>query len=279
MKIAFSLPLLIREEKNYVNGDIKLLNNFLETLQGCEDAILIIYNGGCLTDGVLNSIMKNYDINYEIIGSRTNVGLPTVKQRNFEYIWRNYKEVPYIASLHLDMVFYKEWYKSLINYLEEHPEEPMVSPGVINSTGNYSMDLDKVIKPPKDLNELVNLIQSIKVNKVIEGFANPAIHRASLLKEIGGIQTSFFRDDQGDEDYSILMGYYNYMGAKLDWKPKMCGTSTVYHGMMSQRSTVEDFKEHMILNYRGLYELYGAYGFKIVSEMLGYKEDNISKEY
>lgn len=230
MRIAFFLPLYVREESKYLNEDINSFNNFLQSFQGCEDGILIIYNGGCLISSIIHNIMKHYDIKYEIIGRRNNIEIEKAREEGLDYIWDKYPNIPYIGEVHRDMIFYKEWYKPLINYLDSHLEEPMICPAVINGKGEYSMDEGRVFRVPKGINEMMSFLESVKINSLKEGFSSPLIHRSEFLKEITKEYKEFFKENLGCEESSLIIKYSCYLGLREKWKPKIYGMATVYNG-------------------------------------------------
>ena len=270
MKIAFSLPVFIRDD--YKASDLKLLYNCISTLGLSDEALLVIYNQGYFSNNELKSLMKTLKINCDILGDGTNVGIPIARQKTFEYIWSTYPTIEYIGELHLDMIFYNKWYEPLMDFLNTHPNEPMISPGLIDANGFYVIDRNIQYTLPKTLPEICDLLQSVKNDIVHEWLVHPAIHKSQCLKDIGGIDLRFFKGKQGYEDYSILIGYHNYIGSKNNWKPKLYGMSTVYHAYCQQRWTVKDVQKDIWINEEGLFNQYGAYGFKYLSEMLNDKE-------
>lgn len=272
MKVAFSLPFFVRSTKEERIRDINMLILNLESLNNYEDVLLVIYNQGNLSNKEIKALMTNYNINYDIIGKGENMGIPIARQKSFEHVWNNYPEIKYQGELHVDMIFCKDWYKPMIDYLENNKNEPMVSPAIITAYGAYSMDFNKVINIPSNLRKMTKILESFKVDKIINGLVHPVIHKSDILKDIGGIDLRFFRGKQGYEDYAILIGYYNYIGSKYKWKPKIYGISTVFHAVCQQRITVDNLQKDILINEEGLFHQFGATGFKILSEML---DDNV----
>lgn len=272
MRTAFTLPLLIRKDEQYVNSDLTLLDMFAYSLKDCEDYILIIYNQGFLTSAEIKERFSTNGINCDVIGDGVNVGIPISRQKMFEYVWEEYPEVEYISELHLDMIFTKNWHIPVIEWLDKNQDEPMCSPAIISAFNHYYMDPDMKFDLNKTYTELIDFLTSLSVDKVIEGLVHPAIHRSSLLKTIGGIDTRFFKSIQGYEDYSILIGYRYWVGLKNNWKPKIYGKSTVYHAVAQQRWTLGNVQNDIAINGEGLFYQYGSYGLKELSLMLDDEE-------
>lgn len=273
MKIALSLPLLIREDPRVSRIDVSMLINCIKSLQGNDESLIVIYNqGSFFTNETLRVFLKDYEINFDVIGEGINVGIPIARQMCFEHVWENYPEIEYQAEIHLDMIFYKGWYKEVINFMKKNPDEPMVSPAIINAQGQNIIDSTKTYKIPYSVEECMRLLEYIKIDKVFEKLVHPAIHNATALKDIGGIDLRFFKGKQGYEDYSMLIAYYNYLGTSKKWKPKIYANSTVLHGVAQQRWTLDNVQEDIAINEEGLYQQYGAMGFKALAEMLNDEE-------
>lgn len=273
MKIAYSIPAFIRNEDIYRHSDLSMFSNVLYSAQGDEDTIFIFYNQGCLSNDELDAFLQNYDINYEIIGEGKNVGIPIARQAVFEYVWAKYPDIPYQCELHLDMILYPKWYLPITDYLDNHPEEPCMSPAILNGFGGYSLDPNNSITiNGRSLNETIELLESLKKDEFIRAFTHPVIHNSNILKEVGGIDLRFLRGTQGFEDYSILISYANYVGTRYKWYPKVNGNTTVFHNLVTQRTTVEGVQENISINEEGLFQQYGAYGFKALSELLADNE-------
>lgn len=269
MKIAYSIPAFIRSEDIYRHNDLAMFSNLLYSAQGDDDTIFILYNQGGLSNDELAGFLENYDIKYEIIGEGKNVGIPKARQSVFEYVWANYPDIPYQVELHLDMLLYDKWYLPITDYLDNNPDEPCMAPAIISGLGDYTMDDSAPIHlGNQSLNETIHFLSKLKTNKIVTGFCHPIIHNSKILKDIGGIDLRFLRGTQGFEDYSILISYYNYVGTKNKWYPKVNGNTTVFHNLVAQRFTVDAVMENICINEEGLYQQYGAYGFKVLSEVL-----------
>lgn len=269
MKIAYSIPAFIRSEEIYVNHDFSMFNNLLLSCQGDDDTVFVFYNQGCLSNDQLNTVLQNYNIKFHIIGNGVNVGIPKARQEIFQFVWSNYPNIPYQVELHLDMLLYPKWYIPITDYLDSNPQEPCMAPAIINGFGGYSHSSTNLYKiVGLRLDEGMAYLQNIKVDKIIKGFYHPIIHNSNILKEVGGIDLRFLKGGQGFEDYAILIAYYNYLGTKANWYPKSNGNTTVFHNLLTQRHTISDVKESIIINEEGLYHQFGAYGFKVLSKML-----------
>lgn len=264
MQIIHTMPLMIRSGSSY-NNDLSMTISCLQSLTTSEDNRVVIYNQGCLTNGELNTILAARGILSTILGHGTNVGIAQARQSCFEYIWDQYKEVQYISEIHVDMLFPSNWYEPLIEYLIK-TDEPIVSPGILTSNGEMQ-PLGQHIQIPSESSELISLLESLASDKIIEGFVHPVIHQSQILKEIGGYDTQFLRGQQGYEDDSLLLGYSYYMGTRLNWRPKCCLNSWVYHATMAQRMSLPDKEIEFTLNEAGLFHQYGAYGLKRLAKI------------
>lgn len=268
LKIAYSIPAFIRSEDQYTKTDLIMLGNVLSTVQSDNDAIFIFYNQGCLNNYELESFLNNYDINYKIIGEGENVGIPKARQEVFQYVWDNYPEIPYQVEIHLDMLLYDKWYLPITDYLDTHEDEPCMSAAIINGFGGYSFGENNIKITDMKLSDATEVLKNTKIDKIDRGFNHPVIHKSNVLKEVGGIDLRFLKGGQGFEDYAILISYYNYLGTNKKWYPKANGNTTVFHNLLTQRKTLPNVLESIALNEEGLYQQFGAYGFKVLSEML-----------
>jgi len=268
MEIIYTLPFFIREELNFQNYDLKLAADCLSSLQESDGVTVVLYNQGCLTKDRLLNFLSSYGIKPIIIGEGKNVGIAKARQTCFEYIWKHYDEVPFICEIHLDMIFPKNWYKPLINYLR-NTDEPMLSPGILTLSGELQpMDIEgsKVEIPQKNA-DLISLLTQFARDEICEGFVHPIIHKSHILKDVGGYDYRFLKGKQGFEDDSLLLGYLYYMGTRTKWKPKSYLKSWVYHATMVQRMTLHDKDQDFQLNLNGLFYQYGGYGFRHLSKI------------
>ncbi|WHH58249.1 hypothetical protein [Petroclostridium sp. X23] len=273
MEMIYTLPFFIREEPEYYDYDLKMAEDCFTSLQQSEDTVIVMYNQGCLTNENLKDFLSAYRFKSVILGSGENIGIAQARQICFEYIWNNYCDVPFIAEIHLDMIFPVNWHHSLIDYLKSN-NEPMISPGiVIEDGGLYPIDGDtKKVAVPQEQAKLFSLLKQLEKEEVREGFVHPVIHRSNVLKAVGGYDCRFFRGKQCFEDMSLILGYIYYMGLRVNWKPKAYLKSWVYHAAMVQRKTLVDRGQDFNLNLNGLFYQYGGYGFKQLSEI--FKSDS-----
>jgi hypothetical protein len=117
---------------------------------------------------------------------------------------------------------------------------------------------------PGDIEAFDDFLAGLRCDRVIPGFTHPCIHRAEILREVGGYDTRFLRGKQCFEDDSLLLGYYYYYGSKADWHPKVNYNSVVYHAVALQRL---DLHDSIMPNYNGLVAQYGAMGLKSLSHL------------
>ncbi|OAB40044.1 hypothetical protein PMSD_03080 [Paenibacillus macquariensis subsp. defensor] len=265
MRIIHTMPLLIRSEHLNIIEDMKMASACFESLALSEDALVIIYNQGGLSNDQLKQMCTTFKLTTVILGEGENVGIARARQHCFEYIWMHYYDTAYISEIHVDMVFTPNWYTPLIDYLE-NSDEPMISPGIITITGELQ-PLRQYTTIPSTYRELITHLESLSVDEVHMGFVHPVIHRASALQSVGGYDTQFLSGKQGYEDDSLLIGYVYYMGTKNNWRPKCYLKSWVYHATLAQRMSLPDRHIDFAINEKGLFQQYGAYGLKQLSEI------------
>lgn len=260
--LVYILPFFVNEQLH--GHDYCMAKDCLESLSQNEDVQIVIYNQGCMKTEEIDKLMGKYNIKYHVIGEGTNIGIPAARYCCLNYIWDNIPETEYIAEVHLDMVFTKDWHKPLIQYLKESGE-PLVAPRILfieELTRKYKvLGNDSDIEFPNNLGERLDILNAFKEDKIVEGFVHPIIHNAKILKEIHPYDVKFLIGKQGFEDDSIVLGYNYYMGTRNKWKPKINYNSCVYHKTMAQRMILKDLHEETMKNLNGLYAQYGAYGF------------------
>ncbi|MEC0094296.1 glycosyltransferase family protein [Paenibacillus macquariensis] len=265
MRIIHTMPLLIRSEPLNIIEDMMMASACFESLALSEDALVIIYNQGGLSNDQLKQMCTTFKLTAVILGEGENVGIARARQRCFEYIWEHYCDTSYVSEIHVDMVFTPNWHTPLIDYLE-NSDEPMISPGIITITGELQ-PLGQYTTIPSTYRELITHLESLSVDEVHLGFVHPVIHRANALQSVGGYDTQFLSGKQGYEDDSLLIGYVYYMGTKNNWRPKCYLKSWVYHATLAQRMSLPDRHIDFAINEKGLFQQYGAYGLKQLSEI------------
>ncbi|MFP7224936.1 hypothetical protein SFC65_22485 [Priestia filamentosa] len=124
------------------------------------------------------------------------------------------------------MIFPKVWYAPLIKYLNDS-DEPIISPGIMTSYGELQ-PIGRWVSFPLTIPDLLSFLEELPEERIVEGFVHPVIHKAHVLKEIGGYDTRFFKGKQGYEDDSILLGHLYYMGIRTKWRQKRYLKSWVY---------------------------------------------------
>jgi hypothetical protein len=262
--LIHTLPLLLRENVQDLNNDLHMLHCCLYSLQLSSEKNLILYNQGHFSNAALQHLLKQYALDFTILGTGVNMGIPRGRQACFEYIWTHYPQANYISEIHVDMIFPQNWHCAIIDFLN-HSDEPMLSPCIINQSGELlPKDLGlstPVITPPQNLLDYITLLPPLAADGLWEGFVHPVIHKASVLKEIGGYDCRYLNGKQCFEDDSLLLGYLYYMGLRCNWKPKALAQSIVYHAALFQRMST--FAEaDAALNLQGLLSQYGCYGIK-----------------
>lgn len=264
MRIIHTMPLLIRSEPLNIE-DITMVSACFESLALSDDSLVVIYNQGGLSNDQLALMCDTFKLPAVILGHGENVGIARARQSCFEYIWTHYSDSEYISEVHVDMVFPSNWYAPLIAYLDT-TDEPMISPGIITINGELQPRGQFTTIPPT-YGELITHLESLSLDEVHPGFVHPVVHRADALRSVGGYDTQFLRGKQGYEDDSLLLGYVYYMGTKNQWRPKCYLKSWVYHATMAQRMSLPDKHLDFALNEKGLFQQYGAYGLKQLSEI------------
>jgi hypothetical protein len=259
VRVIHTMPLLYR------SSDLTLFEQCFESLGKSDEKFVVIYNQGNLSQTTLEKMLAHYNIPNVVLGFGENIGIAQARQKCFEYIWGNFKEVEYISEIHLDMVFPRNWYESLLHFLDT-TDEPMVSPGILTSSGELQ-PLNQFTVLPENTTDLISLLEGFSKDEVRERFVHPVIHRAEVLKTIGGYDLQFLKGKQGYEDDSLLLGYYYYMGTRTKWRPKCFLKSWVYHATMAQRMSVPDKDLDFKANKEGLFVQYGAYGMKHLSHL------------
>lgn len=261
MKLIHTLLLWIREENE--SEDLNSLTKCLKSLEKSTYKTVIVYNQGYWDNQRTQEILDDFDLNCIVIGNAENVGIVKGRQHCFQYIWDHYPETEYISELHIDMIFTHGWEDPLIDYLNTH-DDPVVGCGIVTQNGDMASGDRKVSLIPDDPSEIDNYLFNLRTNLVPDGFSHPCIHKASILKEIGGYDTRFLVGKQAFEDDSVLLGYFYYFGTKRSWRPKVCNHSVVYHATQGQRmgSTQKIWE-----NFDGLLKQYGLMGLKHLSQM------------
>ena len=261
MKLIHTLLLLIREEN--ILGDISLFVKCLKSLEKSTYRTVVVYNQGCWDTQRTQKFLSYFDLDCIVIGKDENVGIVNGRQSCFQYIWNEYPETEFISELHLDMIFTHGWEDPLVDYLNTH-DDPVIGCGIVDNNGDMAFVGKKVSLIPNDSSEADDYLLKLRSNLVLNGFTHPCIHKASILKEIGGYDTRFLTGQQAFEDDSALLGYFYYYGTKRNWRPKVCYGSVVYHAIGAQRLGINYGTWE---NFEGLVKQYGLMGLKHLSQM------------
>jgi len=266
IKLIHCLTFFLRKEQ--LEFDLKRAYKCLKSLEQSTSNRVIIFNNGFWSNSELHDYLAQFDLDVTLIGSGENTGTIISRQAGFKYIWNHFPDTDYISELHLDMVVNNDWELPLTHYLENNPDEPMVSCGIIDGTGAMPFTARKYIHEkevlPVESNEFLN---NLRENKIVNGFTMPCIHRNVALKAVGGYDTNFLTGKQCFEDDSLLLGYHLYVGTKYNWKPKINFNSVVYHEVAGQRRTEIGGNDVSFENYPKLIEQYGAMGLKFLSAL------------
>ncbi len=261
MKIIHTLLFILRPNNN--SEDIKLAEKNLKSLEKSSYKTLVVYNQGPLSNEELEVFLRQFKLDCIVIGEAVNVGISAGRQRCFQYIWDHYPDTEFISELHMDMIFTHHWEDAILDFLYNN-DEPMMSVGIINKKGVLPYLDNTPREIPSDFEEYDNFLSGLRCDKVVHGFTHPCIHKAEIIKEIGGYDTKFLKGKQTFEDDSLLLGYYYYYGTKADWHPKVNFNSVVYHAIAQQRL---DLHDSIIPNLNGLIKQYGAMGLKNLSHL------------
>lgn len=264
MTCVCMLPFFINKQEHLFDSDMKMAHDCLKSLTYSQDLKLVLYNQGGLTNQELNEYLRNFDLDYDIIGEGMNVGITMARYRSLQYIYQNYITANYIAEIHVDMIFSQNWHKPLIDYLASS-EEPLISPRILsckNSTYEFFDNAELVSRLPDTVEAVMALLQKSTKDNIVEGFVHPVVHKVNVLKNIPAYDVGFLTGKQNFEDDSLLLGYNYYLGTAKQWKPKCCLHSCVYHKVVGQRSQLPNIPEEWQKNFLGLFTQYGAYGLK-----------------
>jgi hypothetical protein len=113
MELVYTLPFLLRAEPDFFKEDMQMAHRCFSTLQD-KNTMLIGYNQGLLENRKLQELLDYYNLSAEVLGEGSNVGIAKARQKCFEHVWEHYPDIPFIAEIHLDMVFPPQWYVPLI---------------------------------------------------------------------------------------------------------------------------------------------------------------------
>jgi len=275
-QVVHTIPFLIR-----THADLKLAEICLESLgESDPNGIVVLYNQGILTNRELEVFLKNFKLQFNVLGEGVNIGIGQGRMACFQYIWARLPDTKFISEIHVDMFFPKGWLEELVSFLEDNAGEPMICPGILTFKGElHPEEKEKTMIteiPFGNQEQMNNLLTKLTFDKVLEGFVHPVLHRAEALKAVGGYDARFLKGKQGYEDDSLLIGYRYYLGTKNNWLPKCYLKTRVYHATLAQRASLEDKNQDFQKNLRGLVYQYGVKGLMELSSI--YKENKHFKE-
>lgn len=260
MTLIHTLLFFIRSDHR--SEDIQQAEQCLRSLSQSKYKEVVLYNQGCLTNADVSKLVSRYDLDCTILGDGTNIGIVAARQACFEYVWNRNPQAEYVSELHLDMIFPAGWENSLLDYLRHH-DEPMISCGIIDRSGQCAGLSERVKILPQGAAEWEDFLKNLRRNLITPGFTHPCIHVLKVLKDVGGYNLAFLKGAQCYEDDSLLLSYYYYYGTRRGWYPKINYNSVVYHGIATQRLGLDNG----VRNYIGLAQQYGIMGQKHLSEL------------
>ncbi len=272
MKLIHTLLFLIRE--NMLDQDLAIAKTCLKSLEKSTYKTVVVYNQGFWDKETLEDYLKQFALNCIVVGTGINTGTVVGRQGCFTTIWERYPDTEYISELHLDMILTHNWEDPLIAYLDNN-DEPIISCGIVDQSGNLNF-LNKAVTPVIQQSKIIHAggdddgdvydeyLVGLRQDVVVHGFTNPCIHKSSILQCTGGYNPRFLTGKQAFEDDSMLLGYFYYYGTKVNWRPKVCYKSVVYHAVAGQRL---DLRDSVMINYYGLIKQYGAMGLKHLSQL------------
>lgn len=260
MELIYMLPFFINSNHQYHNDELLMAKDCFQSLSQNNNVKLILYNQGSLTNEEINLILADYNLDCDIIGSGVNVGIPKSRYQMVNYLLANYPEARYVAEIHLDMIFPRDWDKPLIAYLEEH-DDPIIGPRILRKFNNkfYLQDNGAEVNFIGTLEDKIQLLQTLTENRSVYNFVHPLIHKLEALRNIHFYDPGFLTGYQNFEDTSLLIGYRYYMGTRSNWKPKCHFGSCVFHQIEGQRLNLPSMDDYA-KNLEGLIKQYGAYG-------------------
>lgn len=260
MRLIHTLLFLCRE--NSRQEDFNMMEACLRSLEKSTFKTVVVYNQGCLSGDELKDYLKDFALEFYILGEGVNTGTTVGRQACFGYIWENFPDTAYISEIHPDMIFPPHWEDAPVAYLESH-DEPVVSCGIVDRSGKMPF-LNKTAVLPASPDGYDGFLESLREDTVLDGFTVPCIHVSKILRETGGYDPAFLTGKQCFEDDSMLLGYYYYYGTKANWRPKICYGSVVYHAVAGQRMNLGD---NVMINFNGLVRQFGAAGLKHLSNL------------
>jgi hypothetical protein len=258
MRLIHTLLFLCRENKRA--QDLGMAAMCLKSLEKSTYKTVVVYNQGCMSRDELKAFLKVFALETHILGEGANAGTTVGRQACFQYIWETFPDTDYISEIHSDMIFPPHWEDAPVAYLDSH-DEPMVSLGIVDRSGNMPF-LGKAVTLPESPGAYGEFLNGLREDTVLHGFTAPILHVSRILKETGGYDPAFLKGQQCFEDDSMLLGYYYYYGTRINWHPKVCYGSVVYHAVAGQRMGLGG---NVMINFNGLVRQYGAMGLKQLS--------------
>lgn len=257
-QLVHTMPFLLTSE-----ADLHMADLCLESLIVSDGAgPVVVYNQGAMSNREVDAYFRSKGLESVIIGDGNNDGIPVARQSCFQVVWNKFADIQFVSEIHLDMVFPPSWAVNLTEFLWNHPEEPIISPGILTGSGELHPEArgQKAVQIPQTYTELIQLLERFTQDALAVGFVHPVVHRSDVLRTIGGYDLRFLRGKQGYEDDSLLLGYRYYVGRGSGWRPKAYLKSRVYHVTLVQRMSMDNVANEFRLNLQGLVKQYGAYG-------------------
>jgi hypothetical protein len=252
MKLVHTLLFMVREDSR--EHDMNMTERCLKSLEKSKYTTLVVYNQGHLTNQEVSDYLKPFALNCTVIGNGTNVGIVAGRQGCFEYIFQEIPDADFISELHTDMIFASNWDEVLTEYLHENEDEPMICSAIVS-------DISILERYPDGVDEF---LARFKGDRIERGLTHPCVHKAKVLKAVGGYDTRFLRSFQGFEDDSLLVSYHYYYGTRANWFPKINFDAVTYHAVGGQRFGLG---VDLFANFNGLVRQYGAMGINVLSKV------------
>ncbi|MDR1669108.1 MAG: hypothetical protein LBR76_04045 [Oscillospiraceae bacterium] len=252
MKLVHTLLFMVRE--NTREQDLQLAERCLRSLEKSEHTTVVVYNQGYFTNVELTEYLQQFRLNSVVIGSAVNVGIVAGRQGCFRYIFGQLPDAEYISELHTDMIFAARWDTPLCEYLRDNAEEPMICCAIVT-------DAEIIERYPDGIEDYLAPYRGDRIGR---GLVHPCVHRAEVLKAVGGYDTRFLPAFQAFEDDSLLVSYHYYYGTRANWFPKILYRSVVYHAIGGQRYGLGG---DLYANFAGLVKQYGAMGMDVLSRV------------
>lgn len=223
------------------NGE-KVIKDCLDSLLSQdtdhEFKIVVVENGS--KDGSLN-ILKKYEDKIVVLKEPVNLGFAGGVNKGIA--WSIANDYEFIALFNNDAVADKEWLNSLANELIKNNKYGIVTSkiigpkGKIDSTGDFYTVWG--LPYPRNRGESSELVSEPNNKEVFSASGGASLYRASMLKEIGLFDKSFFAYYE-DVDISFRARLYGWV---IAYNPK----ALVYHKIGHTSSKIKGFTTYQTM--------------------------------